>query len=129
MWNHSPEMIDYMKEEFLEWPRFEGKEMADLISYLYFLGFEDKPGNIQAGEEIFINKGCADCHEEGGDGDGPDLANMKRFGSPIRMMQLMWNHAPRMEDLLLLQNEEWPQLTTKEMQDLYAYLRGLTKKR
>ncbi|MEE9171090.1 MAG: c-type cytochrome [bacterium] len=127
MWNHSPTMIGYMNEESIEWPQFEGREMADLIAYLYFLGFEDTPGDLRLGEEVFIDKGCAGCHEEGG-GLGPDLAILRRFGSPIRMIQLMWNHAPKMEDLLLSQNEEWPKLTTKEMQDLYAYLRSQLNK-
>lgn len=127
MWNHSPIMAEYMKEEAIDMPLFEGKEMADLIAYLYFLGFEDKSGDPQQGEDVFIEKGCARCHEEGGDGVGTDLASLTRFGSPIRMIQLMWNHAPKMEDLLLIQNEEWPQLSTVEIQHLYAYLRKIIK--
>lgn len=129
MWNHSPIMIEYMKDEAIDLPVFEGKEMADLIAYIYFLGFEDKPGDPQEGEEVFIDKRCASCHEEGGEGVGTDLASLKRFDSPIRMIQLMWNHAPIMEDLLLVQNEEWPLLTTGEIQDLYAYLRKLIKEK
>jgi cytochrome c551/c552 len=128
MWNHSPAMTDFMKEEFIEWPLFEGKEMADLIAFLYFLGFEDQPGNPESGEDLLSDKGCASCHEVGGKGIGPDFATIKQFGSPIRMIQLMWNHAPKMEDLLLTKNEEWPQLSTKEMQDLYAYLKKVTRK-
>ena len=129
MWNHSPDMIEYMKKQSLKWPQFQGNEMADLIAYLYFLGFEDKPGNSIEGESVFIDKGCASCHEEGGKGIGPDLREMKRFGNPIRLTQLMWNHAPIMEDLLLAQNEEWPKLTAKQMQDLYTYLKSVTQKK
>lgn len=128
MWNHSPVMIDYMRERSIELPKFERNEMADLIAYLYFLGFEDKPGDPQKGEEVFADKGCGGCHEEGGGGVGPDLATQKRFRSPIQLIQLMWNHAPKMEDLLLTQNQEWPRLTTQEMRNLYAYLRVLLKK-
>jgi hypothetical protein len=40
----------------------------------------------------------------------------------------MWNHASQMEDLLLIQNNKWPQLTTKEMQDLFAYISSLSQK-
>lgn len=129
MWNHSPVMISFMEEESIEWPQFEGKDMADLIAFLYFLGFEDKPGDNKIGEDVFIDKGCASCHEEGEGGVGPDLGTIKQLDSPIRMIQLMWNHAPKMEDLLLTQNEEWPLLTTKDMQDLYAYLRKVTQKK
>jgi cytochrome c2 len=126
MWNHGPEMMELMQEEEIGWPLFQGTEMADLIAYLYFLGFEDEPGDPDAGAEVLIDKGCDTCHELGGEGAGPDLTALKRFGSPIRMMQLMWNHAPKMEDMLLVQNEDWPKLTKKEMQDLYAFLKKAT---
>lgn len=129
MWNHSPTMIDFMKEESIEYPQFTGNEMADLIAYLYFLGFEDPPGNPDEGELVFADKGCNSCHEEGGKGVGPDISNLKSFNSRIKILQRMWNHAPRMEDLLLIQNNEWPKLTTKEMQDLSAYLRSSSQKK
>lgn len=127
MWNHSPSMIEYMKEESVEYPQFDGNEMADLIAYLYFGGFEDPPGNPVEGELIYVDKGCANCHEEGDQGIAPDLSKTKTFDSRIKILQRMWNHASRMEDLLLIQNNEWPELTTKEMQDLFAYLKTLSR--
>jgi cytochrome c551/c552 len=128
MWNHSPSMIEYMKEESVEYPQFDGNEMADLIAYLYFGGFEDPPGNSAEGELIYVDKGCANCHEEDDQGIAPDLSNKKTFDSRIKILQRMWNHASRMEDLLLIQNNEWPELTTKEMQDLFAYISSLSQK-
>ena len=127
MWNHSPTMIDYMKERDIDYPQFDGNEMADLIAYLYFLGFEDQPGNVDEGELVFADKGCANCHEVGAESVGHDLSKLKYFNSRIKILQKMWNHASRMEDLLLIQNNKWPELTTKEMQDLYAYLRSISK--
>ena len=127
MWNHSPTMIDYMKEGDIDYPQFDGNEMADLIAYLYFLGFEDQPGNVDEGELVFADKGCANCHEVGAESVGHDLSKLKYFNSRIKILQKMWNHASRMEDLLLIQNNKWPELTTKEMQDLYAYLRSISK--
>jgi mono/diheme cytochrome c family protein len=121
-------MIEYMKEESVEYPHFDGNEMADLIAYLYFGGFEDPPGNPDEGELIFADKGCANCHEEGDQGLAPDLSNVKSFNSRIKILQRMWNHASSMEDLLLIQNNEWPELTTKEMQDLFAYISSLSQK-
>lgn len=128
MWNHGHVMIEAMKKESIEWPIFDGNEMADLIAYLYFLGFEDKPGNEARGTAVFRSKGCIDCHQKGGGGKGPDLATIKQIDTPIRMIQLMWNHAGEMEDLLIMQNKPWPQLSTNEMRDLYAYLRKSGKK-
>ncbi len=123
MWNHGQVMVENMKRANIQWPHFEGNEMADLIAYLYFLGFEDKPGNEQKGEQVFLRKGCSSCHISGGKGKGPDLATIKQLDSPIRMIQLMWNHAGDMEDLLIVQNKKWPTLSTDEMRDLYAVVR------
>lgn len=128
MWNHGGVMIESMKKQSISWPIFEGNEMADLIAYLYFLGFEDKPGDPQKGERVFRGKGCGDCHEAGGKGKGPELGSARRLDSPIKMIQLMWNHAGEMEDLLIMQNKKWPKLSTVEMRDLYAYLRQLGQK-
>ncbi len=127
MWNHSPAMIDYMKEEKIKYPMFEGNEMADLIAYLYFIGFEDEPGDPVKGRMVFEEKGCVSCHENGG--VGPDLSKIKPFDSRIQILQRMWNHAPRMEDLLLIRNNEWPELSKEEMQNLYAYLISIIQKK
>jgi mono/diheme cytochrome c family protein len=127
MWNHGQVMMELMQKQSIDWPRFEGNEMADIIAYIYFLGFEDQPGDVQKGEQIFAAKGCASCHKKGGGGKGPDLATTKHFDSPVRMIQLMWNHAGEMEDLLITQNKRWPELSSREMRDLYAYLRTVTQ--
>jgi cytochrome c2 len=34
LWRHGPRMLDLMKTKGLEWPRFDGTQMADLIAYL-----------------------------------------------------------------------------------------------
>ena len=128
MWNHGQVMIESMKRESIDWPRFKENEMADLIAYLYFLGFEDRPGNQEKGVRVFQAKGCESCHQTGGKGRGPDLSSVPNINSPIQMIQLMWNHAGEMEDLLIMQNKRWPQLSTDEMRDLYAYLRRVGKK-
>jgi len=128
MWNHGPMMAEKMKSESIEWPKFEGNEMADLIAYLYFLDFEDKPGDGKKGGGAFQSRGCGACHEKGGSGKGPDLTNITHFNSPIRMIQLMWNHAAGMEDMLIAQNKHWPELTSDEMRNLYTYLKEATNR-
>jgi cytochrome c551/c552 len=127
MWNHSPTMLSFMQEESIEYPLFDGNEMADLIAYLYFLGFEDPPGDSDEGELVFVDKGCASCHEEENKGIGPDLSDLKSMKSRIMILQRMWNHASQMEDLLLIRNNQWPELTAKEMQDLSEYLKTLSQ--
>jgi len=34
LWRHGPSMLSEMKKEGVQWPRFEGSQMADLIAYL-----------------------------------------------------------------------------------------------
>jgi cytochrome c2 len=34
LWRHGPRMLDAVKAKGLEWPRFDGSQMADLIAYL-----------------------------------------------------------------------------------------------
>ena len=34
LWHHGPRMLTQMKNSGVEWPRFEGTQMADLIAYL-----------------------------------------------------------------------------------------------
>jgi cytochrome c551/c552 len=121
MWNHGPAMMKYMTDLSIQWPRFVNNEMADLIAYLYFVGFEDKPGSSHQGRALFTAKGCAGCHVKGG--KAPQPQSMKPFDSPIRMVQLMWNHAGKMEDLLVADNKDWPRLNKDDLRDLYAYLR------
>jgi len=127
MWNHSPRMIKYMKDNSISYPIFKENEMVDVISYIYFLGFEDKPGNRRFGENVYIEKGCSSCHESGGKRVGPDLSSSSHLKSGVQILQRMWNHASKMEDLLLIQNDEWPTLTLDEMSNLYAYLKSKNK--
>jgi mono/diheme cytochrome c family protein len=128
MWNHGPTMLYSMKKRSINFPRLEGSEMADIIAYLYFLGFEDKPGDPARGNTLIQTKGCADCHARDKKGAAPDLSSVERFDSPVQMVTLMWNHATEMEDLLISQNKEWPQFDAKEMRDVYAYLKKATAK-
>ena len=34
LWRHGPRMLEQMTGKGLPWPRFEGREMSDLIAYL-----------------------------------------------------------------------------------------------
>jgi hypothetical protein len=43
------------------------------------------------------------------------------------MAQIMWNHAPVMEEKILEKVLNWPEFSGKEMTDLYAYLSSLSR--
>ncbi len=129
MWNHGSEMAELMKEQKISWPKFSGNEMADLIAYLYFLKFAGKTGDPREGQKVFAQKGCVHCH--GADAKGgefaPDLTKSKGLVSAIDMVQIIWNHAPVMEEKIAEKVIRWPEFSGKEMRDLYAYLHDLLK--
>ena len=127
MWNHGQAMLKLMKEMSIEWPVLKGNEMSDIIAYIYFLGFEETPGRVDDGEKVFRQKGCIDCHKTSGT-PGVDLAAATALHTPFSMVQLMWNHAVEMEDLLITQNKRWPELSAHEMRDLFSYLQSKAKK-
>ncbi|MFQ6093880.1 MAG: c-type cytochrome [bacterium] len=127
MWNHGPQMWRTMEKTDVPRPRFTGKEMADVIAYLYFLKFIDEAGDPKVGQELFSGKGCITCHAIKGKGGqvGLDLAESEKVSSPIEMTEIMWNHAPLMEQMMEERHLSWPQFKGRDMANLYAYLQSL----
>ena len=58
LWNHSPEMIEKMRERRISRPTISSAEMADLAAFLYFLNYFDAPGDPVRGKLLFSQKGC-----------------------------------------------------------------------
>jgi mono/diheme cytochrome c family protein len=118
MWNHSARIWDEMKRAGVERPTFSGNEMADIVSYLYFLRYRDKPGDRGAGKRLFTEKGCAECHS-------PSFSpnQSAALASPTALMAAMWNHAPVMESLVKEKRLPWPMFQGNEMRDLVEYLK------
>ncbi len=83
-----------------------------------------RPGNPQAGQQLFRNKGCIACHRVLGIGTavGPDLLNSTFHKSVVSIASVMWNHGPviwdKMEELGLRR----PVFNDNEMADLTAFL-------
>ncbi len=125
LWNHSYKMTGRMQARGIPFPRFEGTEMADLISYLHFLGFLRESGDAWKGRSIFEQKGCVRCHE------GPGAAAKSLSGNqvardPIALSAAMWNHAPEMHLLMADQAVAWPKFDIGDMGNLAAYLRSVS---
>ncbi len=124
LWNHSYAMNDRMRAAGIPFPHFEGSEMADLISYLYFMSYVGGEGEPATGAVIFKERGCARCHE----GTGPeavDLSSSRVVLDPIALSAAMWNHAPEMHALMAEQAVAWPKLDPGDMVHLAAYLRRI----
>ncbi|NIN71618.1 MAG: c-type cytochrome [Gemmatimonadetes bacterium] len=126
LWNHSSQMAAAMRARGITFPRFQGKEMADIIAFLYYLRFYDTGGDARAGEAVFAQKGCASCHAvDGGASIGPDLSQSEAILAPIRLATAMWNHAPAMYAVIQLEHIDWPRFEGVEMRDLAVYLSDL----
>jgi mono/diheme cytochrome c family protein len=126
LWNHSARMIAAASSQGVSFPRFEGGELADVIAFLYYLRFDEAEGNLRVGQQLYTQKGCADCH--GGEGiapTAPALGSSAAVRSPLALATAMWGHAPAMYDLTQLANREWPLFEGNEMRDLSAYLHSL----
>lgn len=129
MWNHGSEMWELMQEQEMSWPRFAGNEMADIIAYLYFLKFTDDPGDPDEGQKVFTEKACGHCH--GADARGgeyaPDLSESKGLVSAIDLVQIIWNHAPVMEEKITEKVIRWPEFSGEEMRNVHAFLQHLVQ--
>lgn len=123
MWNHIEPMSKRMSKSGIPWPRLSTDEMADLIGYIYWLKFKDPPGDVRQGADVFSAKSCTNCHTSATQPNQPSKHPLPTLNSPITMMLLMWNHAPKMDSLLRATNLDWPNFSLPEMINLFNYLR------
>ncbi|HYA89219.1 MAG TPA: c-type cytochrome [archaeon] len=125
MWNHAPRMWEQIKSSNASYPRFTPEDMANLFAYLYVTCYDDEAGNPDHGQQLFVQKGCLQCHSIGDTGGtiGPNLRDIGPVATPIIWAQTMWNHAPAMELQMRQQNISWPQFEGEEMNDLLSFVR------
>lgn len=133
MWNHGAEMATVMRGQGIAWPKFEGREMGDLLAFLQAgsAGAADErvyfePGSPRRGRELFASKRCDQCHAVAGVGGhgGPDLGRRGRefVGSISSLAGLMWNHSQGMTAELVRRNIPRVSFSGQEMADILAYL-------
>ncbi len=130
IWSHSSQMRQEMKRIGLAFPSFLSEEMADLISYLYFIQFYHEEGDPREGKRLFKEKVCVFCHALEGEGEnlGPDLNESEAQFSPLFIATAMWNHANVMEDMLAEKALAWPRFSGNEMQDLVSYIQDVSRR-
>jgi cytochrome c2 len=124
LWNHSPEMIEKMRERRISRPTISTEEMANLAAFLYFLNYFDQPGDASKGERLFSQKGCVKCHAVGGQGDhvGPPLDTYKRFASPLFLARSMWTHNSMMARKMVENGVPRPEFADGELAHIFAYM-------
>lgn len=125
-WNHTPQMIDEGTRLGRPWPTLDPTEMADILSYLYYLRLFDAPGSSERGRQSYARLQCGDCHALGGQG-GRTAGPLDRFGlypSPTPLAQAMWNAGPRMQQSQMQRGSPIPLFSGHDMADLQAYIRA-----
>ncbi|MGD0869998.1 MAG: c-type cytochrome [Bryobacteraceae bacterium] len=103
MWNHAPAMQKTGRRIGLSWPRFAGREMNDLLSYLRANSKTPRraaqllPADPDHGSKLFRSKFCITCHAVQGKGGhaGPELGAHQAL-TIAEFSGIMWNHSPDM---------------------------------
>lgn len=125
MWNHSPRMESAFRERHIARPRFDAKEMASLLAFLYALGSFDETGDAASGARLFRDRQCSRCHSVGGVGGGvgPALDRFGAFASPLYLTSALWNSGQKMSAKMKELNVPRPVFEGKDIADLLAYIR------
>jgi cytochrome c2 len=121
-------MIETSRDRGLQWPTFTETELADLISYVYYVKLFDEPGDSQLGGRWFREMHCGDCHSVGGAGgrSGPELDQYASYIAPIQLAQGMWNYGPAMQARQAAAGVPMPRFIGREIADIQAYIRQVS---
>ncbi len=124
LWNHLPSMAEALEAGDVRVGRLEPWEAADLVAFLLWLDRNPGGGDARRGEELFTERECVRCHQVRGRGGvlGPDLDFLAEFGSPIQIAAALWNHGPKMEQIMEELGLRRPRLNREELADLIAFL-------
>lgn len=125
-WNHTPQMIDQVTKFGYPWPTLDATDMADLLSYLYYLRLFDEPGNSARGADTYARLQCGACHALGSHGapGGVRLDRFAAYPAPTALAQAMWNAGPQMQRDQIRKATPIPQFGSHDMADLQAYIRA-----
>lgn len=124
LWNHSPEMIEKMRERRMNRPMISSAEMADLAAFLYFLDYFDAPGDPVRGKLAFTEKGCGKCHAVGNMPVhvGPALDHYKHLASPLFLARAMWSRGSAMAKKMAELRVPRPELRGTDLADILSYI-------
>ena len=117
MWNHQPSMKQPP-------PALSQEEMRQIVSYIWARQYFRGNGSAERGHKVFAEKNCAACHNDPSSG-APKLGHGKDAYSDITLVAALWEHGPRMLDLMNQKKLAWPRFTALQMSDLIAYLNSL----
>jgi mono/diheme cytochrome c family protein len=111
MWHHQPDM----KQPPVV---LSPGDMQQLIGYIWAQQYFTGSGNPDRGRRVLVEKNCATCHNDPATG-APKLGKGQ---SDITMVAALWEHGPKMLDMMASKKIAWPRFTAQEMDDLVAFL-------
>jgi mono/diheme cytochrome c family protein len=131
MWNKAPVMVSEMKRRAVTIPPLLANELADIVGYLYSVGYFAAQGDPRRGEEIVKAKGCIDCHSIGGKGGrvAPDFEKTRGLNEPANVVAAMWNHGAAMEQKMRDEKLSWPVFKGDEFTQVVGFLQALSRRR
>lgn len=124
-WNHTPRMVQLLRQRGMEWPTLSEQEMADISSFIYYLKLLDRPGDVSRGRILYQEKKCESCHSLNAPGKAGQIP-LRRYGSfvsPVPLAQAMWNAGAAMRKEQQARGIVMPLFNGREMADLQAYIR------
>ncbi len=82
------------------------------------------PENPLKGSQVFIEKGCFNCHTvmRVGEAFGPDLTSIGRDKNFYGLAGALWSHSPKMLEIMAEKNIQRPELTAQETEEMIAYI-------
>ncbi|MBZ5581361.1 MAG: cytochrome c [Acidobacteriia bacterium] len=114
MWNHEPAMKQPQT--------LTQQEMHEILNYIWARQRFEGGGDAARGKRVFADKTCGTCHGNAASG-APNLAQGKGSYSDITMVSALWQHGPRMLELMQQKKVAWPRFSNpQQMADLIAYL-------
>jgi mono/diheme cytochrome c family protein len=118
-------MIETVSRRGFQWPTFTEEELANIISYVYYVKLFDEPGDAELGARWFREKRCVECHAVGGRGGrlGPALDRYARYIAPLALAQGMWNKGLKMRARQAARGMPMPTFLGREIADIQAYIR------
>ncbi|MFI5365107.1 MAG: c-type cytochrome [Candidatus Binatia bacterium] len=125
-WNHTPAMLERMRERGIERPTLSSDDMRKLAAYLFYLNFLDEPGDVGRGRALFEERSCTRCHQLGGHGGtaGPRLDELKPYASSLFLAQALWNHGIEMSGKMKELQLDRPRLEGNDVADIVAFMRA-----
>lgn len=126
MWNHSEGMSRAMQARGLVRPRLDGREMADLVAFLYSFRMMEPGGSPWLGQVLYEARGCSRCHGAKAEGTsfGPRLRGGGKSYTSISFATALWRHGPRMYERAQQLGFEWPGLVEGDVGDLITFLKS-----